>query len=149
MVGEYTHPNAEFLDGRVLGSVALDPDEPLYGPCAELSARVLTALGASDGVYHLELFRRDDTGELVFLEVGPRPAGALVPEMYLAAYGLNLHDAVFAIQLGAGRFAHGVGTAPARLRYAVWSWVPSVAGTVVHREDPRTQGELDIYWRCA
>lgn len=71
-VGEYTHPNAEFLQGGTLGSRALSPDDWATPIVRHAAVQALNALGAGTGVYHVELFL-SSAGTVTFLEAAMRP----------------------------------------------------------------------------
>jgi hypothetical protein len=150
-VGQYTVPNAEFLSGRILGSRPVDPDEDGYQDLVALNATSLRALGTWEGVYHLEAFRAGD-GEVTFLEVAARPAGAMVPDLYAAVYGVSLPTLGVLTQWSArvAELAESSFTAPDRTAHAVWAWVPPRAGVVRKTQDPvwGTALGIDVTWRC-
>jgi len=50
-------------------------DEPKFGPIFEVGPRALDVLGLTDGLTHMEWFRRPD-GTIAISEVGARPPGA-------------------------------------------------------------------------
>jgi hypothetical protein len=151
VVAEYTWPNAEFLDGKAVGSIPLADDDPRTEPLRQLNAKALTALGAGHGVYHLEAFVPEDGGVPVFLEVAARPGGGMITELYDRVLGLNLHAATIdAAAHDDGRLPDWFGaTKPWPKAFGTWLWVPSRAGRVLRTDDPSTRGTVESYWRCA
>ncbi|MFH8477044.1 hypothetical protein [Streptomyces sp. NPDC018000] len=76
--------------GGPVGVTLLNPeDHPrLYEQVTDLTSAVLTALGHTDGVFHLEAF--DQGHRLVFSECADRVSGGLVGEMPVRKLGLDL-----------------------------------------------------------
>jgi biotin carboxylase len=88
----YVNPCLEFELGAPLGAVMLDPgtQPDLHREITLFATRCLAAIGLRGCPFHLELFRSLE-GELVFLEVGARVAGADVPWMIYDSTGVNLY----------------------------------------------------------
>ncbi|KKD00463.1 ATP-grasp domain-containing protein [Photobacterium halotolerans] len=96
---EYLCPTIDFQSGSPLGGRVMDTNSPLREQLIEFAKVSLKALESSDGVYHMEIFvRNNDAKDLVFLEVGARPPGMLVTTMYEKATGVNLLNLDIMIQ---------------------------------------------------
>ncbi|WP_051927262.1 ATP-grasp domain-containing protein [Streptomyces durhamensis] len=76
--------------GGLVGGVLLNPEDHLrlYEQATDLTTAALTALGHTDGVFHLEAF--DQGHRLVFSECAGRVSGGLVREMLVRKLGLDL-----------------------------------------------------------
>ncbi|MFI7194042.1 acetyl-CoA carboxylase biotin carboxylase subunit family protein [Nocardia nova] len=66
---------------------------------APIAAATLAALGLTDGVFHIELFRRPD-GTLVVGEAAARRGGLLIHEIVQRKYGVHLGEAALRCALG-------------------------------------------------
>ncbi|MFG6459717.1 ATP-grasp domain-containing protein [Roseateles sp. BYS96W] len=71
------------------GSCILRQGDPHYSRLIELSALALDALGAKEGVFHLEILLNAD-GELLLGEVARRPGGSDIVRMIELESGLSL-----------------------------------------------------------
>lgn len=85
----YINSCLDFTHGAPLGAVMLEPGTALYEKICGFSVRCLEALEIKACPFHLELFHTPD-GNLVFLEVAARVAGADVPYMIHKNTGINL-----------------------------------------------------------
>ena len=141
--GKYFFPLASFFDDKVCGSVALSVEDEAHRELAALNVKVLKALGMPNGVYHLEAFRTH-LGELIFLEVGARPAGALVPEMYEKAFDINLHEAHILAQVCGESPVQ-----PRKLFESFWLWVPPQEGilTQINALSIKSQHEYTVRFK--
>lgn len=92
----------DFARGIPFGSIAND-DPDFEASVVAFTEVVLAALGLTDDVFHLELFRTNDTGDLVFLEIGARAGGGQVRFVWEEVYGLDLIEASVHVQLGVPR----------------------------------------------
>ncbi len=82
-VNRYLNPNAEARAGKILGSMNMDLQSRESRELIEFTEHTLKQFPKlPDGITHLEVFKNKQ-GELIFLEVAARPAGAKVREMYL------------------------------------------------------------------
>ncbi|PQZ79820.1 hypothetical protein CQ031_08450 [Microbacterium sp. MYb40] len=151
-VGEYTHPNAEFLQGGTLGSRALSPDDWATPIVRHAAVQALNALGAGTGVYHVELFL-SSAGTVTFLEAAMRPPGAMVPDLYSHIYGKNIQSLGVMAQWrsdGATAIIKSIAS-PKRTGFGIWAWIPPAPGVVVALQAPELPpgSELSITWRCS
>ncbi|MGX7828006.1 ATP-grasp domain-containing protein [Actinokineospora sp. 24-640] len=91
-VSRYLQNVIEIQHGGLVGSVTVDPSTQadLYAEVHRLTGRALSALGHTDGVFHLELF--DDGGRLAFSECAGRIGGGMVLETTRAKFGVDLYD---------------------------------------------------------
>ena len=88
-VCEYINPCHEFVLGNPFGSITLPQDSSDFKLLSGYAATVLEQLGAPQGgMTHLEVFKTKD-GELVFLEIAARPAGAQTPQVYQKSLDLD------------------------------------------------------------
>lgn len=88
-VCEYINPCHEFVLGKPFGSITLPRDSKDFKVLGKYNATVLKQLGAPHGgMTHLEVFKTKE-GELVFLEIAARPAGAQTPQVYQKALNLD------------------------------------------------------------
>jgi hypothetical protein len=81
------------------GSLHLPPDDLVVAAAGRVVRAAFDALPVRDGVFHLELFRRPG-GDLLFGEVGLRPAGGGVATSLKIATGVDLWEHFLALQLG-------------------------------------------------
>lgn len=92
-------PCAEFFNGKPTGSLLLDSEDEIAKHVSQFAADIHQALGMpSNGVTHLEIFHTQD-GELKFLEIAYRPAGAYIPNMYMEGYGLDIKKSHVLLQI--------------------------------------------------
>lgn len=96
----------DFARGVPFGSVAND-DAEFERRIVSYTQRVLTALGMTDDVFHLEVFRtsatptaEDEYADLVFLEIGARPGGGQVRFVWRDVYGVDLIGTSVRLQIG-------------------------------------------------
>jgi hypothetical protein len=96
----------DFAEGSPFGSVAND-DADFERRVTSYTERVLAALGLTDEVFHLEVFRTggqatpdDEYADIVFLEIGARAGGGQVRFVWREVYGVDLIEASIKVQLG-------------------------------------------------
>ncbi|MCW2107115.1 UNVERIFIED_ORG: biotin carboxylase [Rahnella aquatilis] len=65
----------------------------------ETTEKVLSGLGAIDGVTHLEMFINKN-GIPIFCEVGLRPGGGKIPHAIQLAKNININEAALKVELG-------------------------------------------------
>lgn len=100
VVSRYLQNPIEIHFGGLLSTIALAPAEhsKLYNRARLLAAEALTAIGHSDGVFHLEAFDQQD--RLVFGECAGRVSGGMTDQVIKHMFGLDLHDAWARAALG-------------------------------------------------
>lgn len=84
-VSRYLQPRINInTAGAGNGAVLLPPGEwvELYADVTALHEKVNEALGISDGITHLELFKEANDRKLCFSEVATRPGGAAIPQTF-------------------------------------------------------------------
>lgn len=87
------HPSClEVMENPWMQWVVILPREHRVDDIAAIGTRALQALGLSDGMCHLEWFRRKD-GSVVVSEVGARPPGAQIPVMIGRAHEVDCIEA--------------------------------------------------------
>ncbi|MEU0720039.1 hypothetical protein ABZ498_23015 [Streptomyces lavendulocolor] len=94
----------DFATGTAFSSVAND-DRDFERRVTAFTERVCAALGITDDVFHLEVFRVEGRGdgagdEIVFLEVGARAGGGQVRVVWDEVYGVDLVAASALVQIG-------------------------------------------------
>jgi len=102
-LGAYTQPCLDAVTGQVPISLRrLDPGtEPEAYQAAEPVVRgAIAALGLRDSVFHMELFREQGTGRIVFSECAARRGGALTQEEVLAKFNVDLGEAALLCAIG-------------------------------------------------
>ncbi|GII52756.1 carboxylate--amine ligase [Planotetraspora thailandica] len=116
-----------FQEGRPLGSVQLDADDPVARAFETFVPAVIGALPPTELTpFHLEAFLHEATGELYFCEIAARLGGAHVFETLTQVTGVNPVRTWYRHQVGLveePRFRHGTD------RYG-WLLVPPQAGTL-------------------
>lgn len=126
--------------GVANGSVLLPRAEcaQLYADVEQMHAVVNTALDISDGITHLEFFKRDDDPTIVFSEIATRFAGGGITQTY-RALGEDLRTAWLRSVVDPGRPSPFAADAPST--YTGWiNLAPRQAGRIV--AEP-TQDEID------
>jgi ATP-grasp domain-containing protein len=134
-VSRYLNDCLAFRDSRPLGSFQLDRDSATFAAFDRLARRVVAALPTVEfSPFHLEVFRRPDTGQLVFCEVACRLGGAHIMETLTYATGINpaalwiRHQA--GLEDGTRRVLHDQST-----RYG-WLLIPPRPGRLVAVDPP-------------
>lgn len=98
-VCEYLYPCYDFILGKPLGSFTLPKESDDFKIMDKYNTHVLKQLGLPQGgLTHLEVFKRHN-GELIFLEVAARPAGAQVPIVYQKALNISIREAHILLQI--------------------------------------------------
>ena len=90
---EYINPLSSFLKGNLMGSIMLKVD-PHKESIIEFGRNIINQLKIENTVIHLEVFKKK-SGELIFLEIALRPAGAHIPEMYNKVINVNIFEQHF------------------------------------------------------
>lgn len=98
-VWKYCNPMLKFLSGLPTGSISLPRTDETFQQINAFGTEALHALGLSDGSIHMEVFR-NKSGELCYLEAGPRTPGITQHHVYLRTYGINYVDVDLQIALG-------------------------------------------------
>ncbi|AXE88799.1 hypothetical protein [Streptomyces sp. Go-475] len=98
VVSRYITKPVDFVTGTPLGSYQLPYDETHFA----FAARVVKALGITEGCLHLEMFETPE-GDLVFLEVANRVGGAGVITAHERHSGVHLPTHEIAVRLGLPR----------------------------------------------
>ncbi|MCF3120525.1 ATP-grasp domain-containing protein [Streptomyces arenae] len=91
-ISRYVTPPLRLREGAGPGlSVLLDEDDhaDLYREVGELHRRLNEQLGLTRGPTHLEFFREEGTGRLVFSEIASRLGGLAVTQLVGAAVGVD------------------------------------------------------------
>lgn len=92
-------PNLDFQFGKPLGSMAIAHTDLVFEDMTAFAKKCLHAFGMPGGCFHLEVFLNRKQ-EMIFLEVGARAPGLLVPKMYEKATGQNILDVDLQAQSG-------------------------------------------------
>lgn len=131
--GRYLDPLLEQRNGRMPGSVILDPvaHDKEFTQYREFAEHCLAAIGLTQSVFHMELF---DTPEgLVFSECAARCGGQLIVPAIEKQYGLDLELAAFQVAVS-GEF-----TPPSRPKpdtHAGWIQLPVPPGRITRLPEP-------------
>jgi hypothetical protein len=140
-VSRYQRPLLEIWQGGgVFGSRTVQRDLPEVGALRQLTERLLTTFGLTEGPSHTEFLRGHADGAFYFLETSARVGGANIAEMVEAATGLNLWDEWAGVEI------HGSqGYTPPPLRNDYGGVIVSLA----RQEKPDTSGfnDPEIFYR--
>lgn len=139
-ISEYAYPNAQFMEGKPLGSITLPPSHEIYKKLKDFNIKLLHALNPIDGTTHLEVFV-DKTGDVVFLEIASRGAGALIPMVYMLHSGINYREIFFRIHIGL-EFELNVKEGP----YVAWLWFPLKSGIIKKFNTPDINSQYELKW---
>lgn len=141
-IGRYSSPVANFMSGQPVGTILLDERNKLYSKLEEFNYNVLKAIGdVPNCMTHLEVFV-DNNENIVFLEIAARAAGGLIPQMYQKAYGINIEEIHFQLQMG-NKFTKEI-----ELKENVaWLWYPYKEGMYVDKNAIiEISCKADFYW---
>ncbi|MCF1437940.1 MAG: ATP-grasp domain-containing protein [Shewanella sp.] len=87
--GMYLNPLMEFLKGKNIGSMLLEPQSEEQTSLIQFCIDCLKMMRIEPhGSYHIEVFKQG--GEWIFLEGANRPAGGAIVNLYDYAYGINI-----------------------------------------------------------
>ncbi len=121
----YANPLAQFSKGKPMGSIPIN-DTALFDALCTFSFSALKALGIFSSAFHVEVFKDNKTGELIFLEAAARTPGALVPEMYEISHGVHIEKLHFLTQIAPEK----VPDRQAPFLYAGWITYPKTDGII-------------------
>lgn len=140
-VSRASFPCAKFFQGHPLGSITLDNDSNHYHLLDNFHRKVLSVLNPPDGMIHMEIFKTCDE-ELVFLEVGARPAGAMVPYIYERHRLVNIQEMHYKSNLGIDiKIPNSKGC------YGASLWFPYQKGMVGNLTIPKDiKSEYEVKW---
>ena len=139
-VSEYMYPCLEFVCGKPLGSFPLDENDELYGKILKFNSVVLEALNIPDGASHLEVIVTPN-GDIIFIEIGARPPGAVVCFMHEKNYGINLYEMILRYELGMDIDFTVKGNP-----FFAWVYLSTYPGTIKSINEPVFNSDADIRW---
>lgn len=99
MAGKCSFALARFFDGKPVGSIPINNME-LFNKIKEFCLEVFKKLKCFSGAYHMEVFLKKHTQEIVFLEIGARTGGALITNVYEKLFNINIEETNYKIQMG-------------------------------------------------
>jgi hypothetical protein len=73
--GEYFHPCLDASLGKILGGIMFPPQHAVSKKTLEFARRCLKDFDIKSGAVHMEVFKKEHSGEYVFLELAMRPPG--------------------------------------------------------------------------
>ncbi|PJG85460.1 ATP-grasp domain-containing protein [Conservatibacter flavescens] len=141
-VGEYSSPVAEFITGKAVGTRIVNEKDKNYIKLIEYNRNLLEIMqDLPNCVTHLEVFINKKE-EIVFLEIAARAAGGMIPQMYQLAYGINIEEIHFQLQMGKKV------NIPINLdRYVGWLWYPQIEGMYLDKNtDLKIKSQHILYW---
>lgn len=147
MVGKYLNPCLAFENNKPIGSIFLIPDSELYKKISEFNRKVLTALPCPENcVFHLELFEKE--GKFYFLEIACRAPGAMLPKASVAAFGYNLAEFNYLLQVDGRSQAVTkiLSEKNSAKNHVAWVWFPAMTGTVSKIKNFPVNCHYDINW---
>lgn len=140
-VSECSRPCFDFIEGKTKGSIALPHDDADFLLLSEYTKSVFDILGIpKHGVTHLEVFKTKK-GELVFLEIGYRSPGILIPAMYRKYLGIDTIESHILLQIDETYkvdINRGI--------YAAWAAFPKQEGTIKSLNSPKINSEHQLDW---
>jgi len=140
-VSKYTHPNADFSQGKVLGSLIVLPEDPIWKKITDFNKILIKGIKAPDGATHHEIFHKSN-GELVFLEIGARPPGAYVCQTHTRNTSVNFETAHFRSQLNIlDPLVNDM-----QKSYSAWGYFPKFEGEVAELYQPKLKSQHEIKW---
>ncbi|MFV0821227.1 ATP-grasp domain-containing protein [Legionella micdadei] len=131
MAGKYAYPLARFSKGSPMGSIPVK-DEKLLTSLEEFSRNILINLGFFSSAFHIEIFRKEDSGELIFLEAAARTPGALVPNMYEIIFNVHLEELHYKVQIEPS-YDLKINKSG---NYAGWLTFPKIKGKLIEVKSP-------------
>lgn len=142
LICKYSCPNAEFLEGKALGSLQIDDSDCEFERLSWANKKILSSFeSVPDGAFHLEVFLTDDN-EIVFVEVAARAPGGWIPQMHKISRNYNIEEQHFLLQMG--EFT-GLTVTPGT--YAAWIWFPQKEGMKVRKTKPAiSDSKVNITW---
>jgi biotin carboxylase len=139
-VNRYQRPLLEIWQGGgVFASRTVPRESSEVAALRDLSDKLLSAFGLTEGPSHTEFLRAHADGKFYFVETSARVGGANIAEMVEAATGLNLWSEWAAVEI------HGSAYQPPPLRRDYGGVIVSLA----RQEVPDTSGFTDpeIFYR--
>jgi ATP-grasp domain len=137
---EYGRPPMEVShEGGVFVTRILNRRSEVAGRLIEMNARVLTALGMTQGVSHTEFIRGRDDNEVYFLETSARVGGAHIAELVEAATGVNLWKEWAKLEI------HGSAYQPPDTRHDYAGLLVSLARQ--QHPDTSDYNDSEVVWR--
>ena len=140
---EYTCPNIEMLENKVLGSIILPHEDALRLKLIAFAQQALVALGSPSSTSHMELFVTEQQ-EIIFLEVGARPCGHITVPMWQQFKNINLMDEELRIQ--SGMKFKVLNNKPC---YVSSYWIPAMAGEVKALTLPALTSSHAVDWKVS
>lgn len=125
MAGLYANPLAQFSKGKPMGSIPVIDASFLSDLCSYCE-KIIQHLGKFPSAFHVEVFQKHETGELIFLEAAARTPGALVPEMYEIMYNDHLEKMHYEAQIAPKELKPAKPTE----KQAGWITYPQIRGTI-------------------
>ena len=142
-IGRYSYPNADFQEGKNLGSILCQEQDALTLSLQKFAREAIAALGQVDGVYHMEIFK-NDAQELIFLETAIRPIGLYGVQNYEDTYGINLYELDFKIQVQADQFP--LIKDPSGKEKGSFFILPLANKTIETLQEPQLQSPYTLTW---
>lgn len=137
--GEYFHPCFEASKGKIVGSLLVPSCDPEFGRIMGFASSCLSAFGVEFGAYHMEVFRKHSTGELVFLEVGARPPGLDASLAYRHLTGVSMPTLMLRSHLNLS-----VTPVEDYTDAAMWGQIPAKVGIIETLNTPDTECMVDV-----
>lgn len=141
--GEYIFPCFEASKGKLIGSMILPVHANEYDEVIDFATSCMLAFNVRFGAFHMEVFKSDSTGELIFLEVGARPPGMGVSRVYDSLTNVSMQTMVLRSLLGLE-----ITRANAITNSSLWAQLPSRKGTIEKINYPKTRSKLNLKYNC-
>ena len=140
---EYTAPNMQISNNKIIGSLPLLQTEMLNLQIIEFTEKILSVLGSFDGATHTELFITNDK-EIIFLEAAARPPGSFIMKSYESEYKKSFANIY--LETVSGTYKPSFFK---KKQYAFWAILPQVNGVVSKLNNPNLKSEYSINWNVS
>ena len=101
-VSKYANPLRYIYNGKITQGITLPilSYQSIYSKVKDMLIKILLKLGLTDGVFHLEFFKEDESDDLVFSECACRLGGVSPEVCFRENFNLNLYEVLIRIAMG-------------------------------------------------
>lgn len=137
-VCEYTVPNAEMLNGYILGSIPLASTSKEYLALFPFTKNLVENIFClKNSAFHLELFYDRATTKINFLEIGHRPPGGSIYRVYVKNYKYNIFHHHFLVSCALASTTIDLSYDYDKINYMVCK-IPTINGQFLGVKKPKT-----------
>lgn len=141
-VSKYNVHCGEFVfNTSNIGSITLPPDSREFIEVAEFATKCITTIVSGySGACHIEIIRNTDS-QFYFLEFNARAPGAMVPEMYKEAYGIDIQALHYMAQWKILKQKVDI----KNFKPSAWIWFAPQNGSIKNVIKPHTSEVISFY----